>query len=192
MVNYKKHILTAMIISIIGLSSIHFYFIATAKAGERFQPRGCEFSVEFPGKPKVYDVIIPLIGKVQNGEYMGGGNSLSDGYFFVVEGIPLSHKEIFKYHKDIESYLVKSIQAYAEANGIQGHEVRYHKGNIGHEVGLRGYKAVKGTPCIFAVMWVLGERSIISLRTGCAAENFPPPGMTELYKSVRQESTKRY
>lgn len=159
----------------------------SVNAGERFQPNGCEFSVEFPGKPKVYDVIIPLVGKVQNAEYRGGSGKASDSYFFLVEGMPISRQEIFKYHKDIESYLSESAQTYAEANGIQSPEFKYYKDSLGHGIVMRGYKTVSGIRVIYTSMSLLGERSIVFLRAGSAAELFPPPGMVKFMKSVRRD-----
>ena len=61
-------------------SSILLFCIPKLEAGERFHLRGCEFSVEFPGKPKIYDVIIPPIGKVQTAEFQVGSGRASDSY----------------------------------------------------------------------------------------------------------------
>lgn len=176
-----------LLVSLLLLFIIAFIITSLANAGERFQPRGCEYSVEFPGKPKIYDVIIPLVGKVQNAEYRGGSGKASDSYFFLVEGMPVSRQEIFKYHKDIESYLSESAHTYAEANGIQLPEFKYYKDSLGHGIVMRGYKTISGIRVIYSSMSLLGERSIIFLRAGCAAELFPPPGMTEFMKSVRRD-----
>ena len=176
-----------LLISFLALIVGLFYPLSPSNAGERFQPRGCEFSVEFPGKPKIYDVIIPPVGKVQNAEYRGGSGKASDSYFFVAEGMPVSREEIFRYHKDIESYLLQSAQAYAEANGIQLPEFKYFKDSLGHGIVMRGYKTIRAVPVIYSSMSLLGERSIIFLRVGCAAALFPPPGMIEFMKSVRRD-----
>lgn len=177
----------SLLVSFLLLFILFFYITSLAYATERFQPKGCEFSVEFPGKPKVYDVIIPPAGKVQSAEYRGGSGKGSDSYFLVVEGMPVTHEEIFNNYQDIESYLLQSAQAYAEANGIQFPEFKYYKDSIGHGIIMRGYKTVSGIRVIYSSMSILGERSIVFLRAGSAAELFPPSGMVKFMKSVRRD-----
>jgi hypothetical protein len=161
--------------------------VTLSTAGERFQPRGCEFSVEFPGKVKTYDVVIPSVGKVQNGEFRGGSGKASDSYIFIAEGMPVSRREILRYHKNVESYLLQSAQTYAEANGIEEPEFRHLKDKLGPGVVMRGYKTVEGVPVIYSSTTVLGERSIISIRIGCPSALFPPPGLAQVLKSIRRE-----
>lgn len=164
-----------------------FCLVSISEASERFQPRGCEFSVEFPGKPKIYDIIIPPTGKIQNAEYIGGSGKASDSFVFVAEGMPVSKQEILRQYKNIESYLLHRVQLYAEANGIQSPEFKYFEDTLGNGVAMRGYKTIDGIPIIYSTMTFLGERSFITLRVGCAAQFFPPPGMTEFMKSVRKD-----
>ncbi len=57
---------------------------ADSDAGYRLQPKGCEFSVEFPGRPQVYDVVIPPLGRVPNAEYRSGKGP-GDGFILVAE-----------------------------------------------------------------------------------------------------------
>jgi hypothetical protein len=161
--------------------------VSVSVAGERFQPRGCEFSVEFPGKPRIYDVSIPKLGKVQNAEYKGGTGKASDTYVFVAEGMPVSRREILKYHKDYESYLMDSIQSYVQSNGIKNPEYRYFKDPLGDGIVMRGYKTINGVSAIYSAMSVLGNKSMICLRVGCAAALFPPPNMTPFMKSIKRE-----
>jgi len=176
-----------ILVSFLLLFIFFFYITSLADAAERFQPRGCEFSVEFPGKPKVYDVIIPPSGKVQSAEYRGGSGKGSDSYFFFVEGMPITHQEILNNYKDIESYLFQSAQAYAEANGIQFPDFKYYEDRLGHGIVMRGYKTINGIRVIYSSISLLGERSIVFLRVGGAAELFPPPGMVKFMKSVQRD-----
>lgn len=178
----------SLFVGLLFLFILFFYItLLAADAAERFQPRGCEFSVEFPGKPQVYDVIIPPAGKVQTAEYKGGSGKDSDNYFFFVEGMPVSHQEIFNNYQNIEAYLLRSAQAYAEANGIQFPEFKYYKDSLGHGIVMRGYKTISGIRVIYSSMSLLGERSIVFLRVGSAAEVFPPPGMAKFMKSVQRD-----
>ncbi len=180
---YKSRRLTAC--STVALICL-FCFGTSAFCGEQFQPRGCEFSVEFPASPKIYDVVIPPIGKVQSAEYRGGSGRASDSYFFVAEGMPVSREEILKYHPSFEDYLLRSAQAYAEANGIESPEFKLFEDVSGRGIVMRGFKTISGIRVIYSSMSILGTHSIISLRAGSAAQIFPPPGMVEFMKSVRR------
>ena len=164
-----------------------FTLDAHAEDGWRFLPRGCEFSVKFPGKPKIYDVTILPIGKVQTADYRGGSGKASDSYFFIAECITISHEDILKHYKNIETYLLNSAQAYADANGIQKPEFKYMTDSLGFGILMRGYKRISGVNVIYSSLTLVGERSLISLRTGSAAQNFPPPGMTIFMGSIRKE-----
>ena len=163
---------------------ILLYTCRLSIAGERFQPRGCEFSVEFPGKPTVVDIFNPTTGNVQTAEYRGGSGKPSDSYFFVAEGMPISKTAILAYHEDFNSFLLEGAQTYAEANGLQHPEFKLFEDDLGKGIGMRAYKKIGGVPVIYSTMSLLGEKSIIHLRIGCAAEFFPPPGMTRFIKSV--------
>jgi len=152
-----------------------------------FQPRGCEFSVEFPGEPKIHDIYIPGIGKVENAEYMSG-KAREDAFFFVVEGhlVP-KYSPIFL---QPQKNLIKGAKEYAESNGFQKPEIKYFKNKLGKGVILRGYKKIDGIPVIYSTKSLLGKNSIIHLRVGSSAEIFPPPGAIKFLNSIRLGSDK--
>ena len=81
-----------------------------------------------------------------------------------------------KQHEDIKSYFYRSLQEYASANGIQSAEFKYFKDKIGEGMFMRGYKNISGQRVIYSTMSVLGDSSILSLRVGALAKDFPPPG----------------
>jgi len=152
-----------------------------AFAGTRFQPRECEFSVEFPSEPKVYDILIPGIGEVQNGEYRNG-TGIEDAFVLVVEGYPVSkNSPIFV---DPKHFLYDGAKNYAESNGIQNAEFKYFKDVKGYGITMRGYKVIRGIPVIYSTLTLLGKNSMITLRVSSAAKIFPPPGVVSFLKSI--------
>jgi hypothetical protein len=157
----------------------------TAHAGEWFNPINCEFSVEFPAAPKVQEILVPALGKIQSAELRVGTKGSTSGYVLTAEGYPVSRSDILKQYEDIKSYFYNSLQEYANANGIQSAEFKYFKDNIGEGMFMRGYKSISGQRVIYSTMSVLGDSSIISLRVGAPAKDFPPPGFSAFFQSVR-------
>jgi hypothetical protein len=161
--------------------------VSPAYAGALFSPRNCEFSVEFPAKPKVQEILVPALGKVQSAELRVGFKDSNSGYVLTAEGYPVSRSDILKQHEDIKSYFFRSLQEYANANGIQSAEFKYFKDKIGEGKYMRGYKNISGQRVIYSTMSVLGDSSILSLRVGAPAQDFPPPGFSAFIQSVRRK-----
>ena len=161
--------------------------VSPAYAGELFNPRNCEFSVEFPAKPKVQEILVPALGKIQSAELRVGAKGSTSGYVFTAEGYPVSRSDILKQHEDIKTYFYSSLQEYASANGIQSAEFKYFKDKNGEGMFMRGYKNISGQRVIYSTMSILGDSSILSLRVGAPAQDFPPPGFSPFFQSVRRK-----
>jgi hypothetical protein len=172
---------------VLWLLVLHLVVVQNLWAEVRFQPGGCEFSVEFPGEPKVYDIIIPALRKVDTAEYRGGKRQ-EDAFILVAEGYPVQKDApIFL---QPEQFLTKGAQDYAESNGIQNAEFRYFKDKLGKGITMRGFKIINGIPVIYSTMSLLGKSSMITLRVGSAAKIFPPPGAIKFLNSIRLGSDK--
>jgi hypothetical protein len=155
-------------------------------AGERFKPRNCEFSIEFPGKFKIQELMVPTIGSYESAEFRAeiGGAS---GYVLYAEGYPVKRSDILKSYNDIKTYLSQSLNEYALANGIQSAEFRYFNDKTGEGMFMRGYKSISGQRVIYSTMSVVGKSSILAARVGAPAKDFPPPGFSQFFNSVRRE-----
>lgn len=184
----KKLCFVIKLISVISILLLHPTFtpISIVIAGEWFQPKNCEFSVEFPGKYKIAEIVIPPNVKLQSAEFYGIVDR-SSGYVFTAECFAVSRSDILKGHDNIKSYLLDSAQEYAFANGIQFPEFRHFEDKIGDGILMRGYKTISGQKVIYSTITVIGNSSIISLRVGAPASIFPPPGYSSFIKSVRRK-----
>ncbi len=146
---------------------------------------GCEYSVEFPGNPKLTTFHIPGFGEYPSAEYVSG----SDGAVFRVECMSFSKTQ--RDFLDNRKYLLDQAAAFAETNGLGGVEFQYEDTELGRLVTLRGYKRVAETPVTFEVHMYLGRRSLLTMLAGGASSHYPQVGVTEFFASARISDSKQ-
>ena len=176
---------------------IWFFLIATNIASLPFSnsspsktayiPEGCEYSVEFPGNPKLTTFHVPGLGEIPRAEYVGGSDER--GLFLRVECInfPKTQRDLI----DNKEYLLNQSAAYAEANGIENAEFHYEDTELGRLVTLRGFKRVAEIPVTYEVHQYLGRRSLLSMYAGGASSHYPQVGVTEFFASARISDSKQ-
>ncbi len=168
--------------NLIFLSVIFLFTVNPAIANVVYNPNECEFSVEFPQEPTIYNIIIPEYGEVENAEFKGGSKP-ETGYFINAECIQVpNNAPILENPKE---YLLSTVQQYAYSNGIQNAEFRFFEDNKGIGLVMRGYKEINGIPVIYSTMSLLGKKSLMNLRAGAAAKIYPIKEITAFFNSLK-------
>lgn len=158
---------------------------ASADASTKFQPRGCEFSVEFPGKPKISELYAPELGKYETAQYEGGNGGINDAYMCYAEGVVLAPALNVVAHADPEVFLRNMTKTYADAIGLANVTYEFDDSGVAPRMTIKGYKIVGGTRAMYSDLVMLGNGSFIRLGVGCAAHVFPQRAMSAFLESVR-------
>lgn len=145
-----------------------------------YVPEACEYSVAFPGTPKITTFHVPGLGEFPRAEYIGDANE--QGLFLRVECIsfPKAQRDIL----DDKDYLLNQTATYAEVNGLTNAEFHYEDTEFGRLVTVRGFKTVAERPVTYEVRQYLGRHSLLSMYAGGASSHYPPSAVAEFFSSI--------
>ncbi len=149
-----------------------------------YSPDGCEYTVTFPGMPRLANGFQPGMGDYVQAQYENVGRA--GGYYFVRAECIAIGKEIAARmnNKDI---LKQQIVAYAVSNGVQNAEYGYEEDGLGKHVHVRGFKTIDGVPVTFAAKMYVGSRSFASLAAGGPSASYPRQGVYEFFRSLKRK-----
>lgn len=154
-----------------------------ALRAETFDPNGCDFEIQFPGKPSYDTLYTPIVGKYVRAQLAVGEGS--SGYLLRAECIPVTGQQYQIMAS--EKYLLTRATNYAKSNGIQHAEYTYANLDFARKVTIRGFKSIGKIPATFEIQMYLGHRSFLTLYAASASRIYPPAGAVRFFKSVREK-----
>jgi len=149
----------------------------------QYSPDGCEYSVTFPGIPKLTNGFQPGIGDYLQAEYASGGRK--SGFFVRAECIPVESSVAAELNQ--KETLQKQIIAYAVSNGLSNPEYSYGEDRLGKHVRVRGFKTIDDTLITFEGYTYVGNSSLISLYAGGSSATYPQSGVYEFFRSLKRK-----
>jgi hypothetical protein len=149
-----------------------------------FEPRGCEFKVEFPQAPKIAEQYVQGAGYVSTASG-GVDGGVSDTIVLVAESAQFDPAALVGV--DRNAFLMDRCRQYAQFNGLEHVEYTVEAFTGANALSLRGGKKAGGVPVLYLCKVVLGSHSILMIRAGGAASGFPEPGIVEFVTSVRRQ-----
>ena len=150
--------------------------VNSATAGEIFTTEGCDYSVEFPGKPEVTTAFMPEIGEFEQVVY-GSYASESNMYFLKYECIYIGDTDASGVND--KEFLQSRIVDYAVKTGFQTPIYKYADNELGKHVSVRGTKLIAGRYMTYESFIYIGKNSILNIYTGGFSEYYPH---SEVYK----------
>lgn len=149
----------------------------------QYSPDGCEYSVTFPGIPKLTNGFQPGIGNYLQAEYASGGRKT--GFFVRAECIPVESSVAAELNQ--KERLKKQIIAYAVSNGLSNPEYSYGEDRLGKHVRVKGFKTIDDVLITFEGYTYVGNISLISLYAGGSSATYPQPGVYEFFRSLKRK-----
>lgn len=143
--------------------------------------KGCDFTIEFPGKPKIKTFSHPELSDYEEGMWVSdlAGVALKSECVLVP-----NMSEKFN-GVDIKGYLIQTLSQYAQGNGMSGASYEYDEGAAWPTAILRGNKMIDGKPTTYLVKVILGKTSILTLTGGGLASSFPQDEINPFLRSAK-------
>jgi len=160
------------ILLIFGLAEVNAY--ETADDYIIFQPEGCEFSVEFPGQPKIESETEKTFSR-HSAFLSKGTSSLGAVCTNFVDGelldIPDETLSLWGWR-------------YSESNGIRLPEIKVENTPLGKLVVISGSKLRNNWAYIYKVHAYYGLTSRMTLTISARTKHFPTPASEAFLKSI--------
>lgn len=143
---------------------------------------GCEFSVEFPGKPTLQTYSSPEFGDYEQAQWIS--EEADETVALRTDCIAIPGLGV-RLGEQVNQTLVDHLIQFANNNGLSAVEYSYDITDAGPTARARGVKRVQGVPLTYQVAVVAGSTSLLSVYAGGPSATYPQREVEPFLSSVK-------
>ncbi len=150
------------------------------KAAVKFQPEGCEFSVEFPAPPEIN---LKTVSGSSNLSFQEAKLVTSDDTGIRADCVSIDVQEAAKRAGGTEQLIAALARDVAQQSGLDPYQTTMFS-TLPNGALVEGSKMVMGQRVTYQIKFFFGRQSIFTIYQGSKSSNFPTKSGIEFFETV--------